>query len=146
VSTSGSNQPVIVIADDETHIRLVVSDRFKTAGFRVIECGDGEEALEAVREHLPDALVTDLQMPYMSGLELCTRLATSAQTAGIPAVLLTARGHIIEPELVSKTIIRRVMAKPFSAKDVFKTVCELIGVGVETPVQLPTARRTGEAA
>ena len=63
----------LVVADDETHIRLVVAEKFRAAGHIVFEARDGEEALDLVREHRPDAIITDLQMPYLSGLELCER-------------------------------------------------------------------------
>ncbi len=143
-------KPVIVVADDEAHIRLVVADRFKSAGYEVIQAADGEEALEAVQTHLPDVVVTDLQMPYMSGLELCTRLAMSPRTAGIPAVMLTARGHIVDPETIGKTIIRTVMAKPFGVKELVRVVEELIGAGHKTgtgdPVRLTLPGSASEAA
>jgi CheY-like chemotaxis protein len=92
---------------------MVVAEKFRAERYTVIEARDGEEALELVRTHVPDALITDLQMPYMNGLELCARLAEDARTAHIPALLLTARGHIVDRSQVGATVIRRTMAKPF---------------------------------
>lgn len=119
--------PVIVIADDEPHIRLVVGEKFRSEHFEVFEARDGEEALELVSQHIPDVIVTDLQMPYVNGVELCARLAADPRLAHIPALLLTARGHIVAPEQLNRTVIRRTMAKPFSAKALFETVHELLG-------------------
>lgn len=127
----------LVVADDETHIRLVVAEKFRAAGYRVLEARDGEEALDLVREHRPDALITDLQMPYMSGLELCQRLAEDAAAAGVkppPTVLLTARGHILEPEQIESTGIRRVMGKPFGVRELLEYVqTALLGAPVVKP-------------
>lgn len=124
-STTSQSVPTIVVADDETHIRLVVADKLRSAGYTVHEARDGEEALDLVHLHHPDAIITDLQMPYMSGLELCMRLAEEARAAGTvppPTVLLTARGHILEPEQMAQTGIKRVMGKPFGVRDLLEFV------------------------
>lgn len=114
--------PTVIIADDEAHIRLIVADRLRCDGYSVVEARDGEEAFELITANPPDAIVTDLQMPYMNGLELCTRLASDPRTADIPAILLTARGHIVEPTQIGRTIIRKTMAKPFSARALSEAV------------------------
>lgn len=136
----------IVIADDEAHIRLVVGEKFRSEGFTVVEARDGEEALELVREHRPDVIVTDLQMPYMTGVELCAKVAADPMIAHIPALLLTARGHIVDPSVLNETVIRRTMAKPFSAKTLFENVLALVaqaeaGVNVQ-PASGAAAGRT----
>lgn len=133
--------PTIVIADDEAHIRLVVGEKFRSEGFTVIEARDGEEALELVREHKPDVIVTDLQMPYMNGIELCTKVAADAAISGIPALLLTARGHIVDPAQLGATVIRKTMAKPFSAKALFESVKAILAVanGANTAGSLAAA-------
>jgi CheY-like chemotaxis protein len=141
-------KPTIVVADDESHIRLVVGEKFRSEGYTVVEARDGEEALELVRARLPGLLVTDLQMPYMNGLELCIQLAADARTSVIPALLLTARGHIVEPAQLAATIIRKVMAKPFSVKSLFENATVLLGAaapGQTAPLSLPRTL-TGEAA
>lgn len=112
----------IVIADDESPIRLVVGEKLRSAGFTVVEARDGEEALDLVRAHRPVAVITDLQMPYMNGLELCTALRSDPATAEIPALLLTARGHVLSDEMLSKTNIKRVMSKPFGVRDLLAYV------------------------
>lgn len=145
-----SGGPVIVIADDEAHIRLVVGEKFRSEGFTVLEARDGEEALDLVRTHKPDALVTDLQMPYMNGLELCAQVAADPATAHIPALLLTARGHIVDPSQMERTAIRKTMAKPFSAKALVENVQAILGASGEAAGAAPAAvfprTVTGEAA
>lgn len=138
--------PTIVIADDEAHIRLVVGEKFRSEGFTVIEARDGEEALELVREHRPDVIVTDLQMPYMTGVELCAKVAADPQTARTPALLLTARGHIVDPKSLGATVIRRTMAKPFSAKALFENVRALLDEAGAADAPRATATRAGAPA
>ena len=116
----------LVIADDEAPIRMVVGERLRSAGFTVHEARDGEEALELVRKHMPTAIVTDLQMPYMNGLELCIAMRADGRTAHIPAMLLTARGHVLTDEMMAKTNIKRVMAKPFGVREFVARVRALL--------------------
>ncbi len=124
-STSPRSVATIVVADDETHIRLVVAEKLRSAGYTVFEARDGEEALDLVHQHQPDAIITDLQMPYMSGLELCLRLAEEARASDTqppPTILLTARGHVLEPDQMAQTGIRRVIGKPFGVRELLEFV------------------------
>ncbi len=128
---AGFSNITLVIADDEAPIRMVVGERLRSAGFTVFEAQDGEEALELIRKHMPTAIVTDLQMPYMNGLELCTAMRADGRTAHIPALLLTARGHVLTDEMMARTNIRRVMSKPFGVRELLAFVQEtLIPAGV----------------
>ena len=114
--------PTIIVADDEAPIRLVVSEKLRSVGFTAHEARDGEEALDLALKHRPAAIITDLQMPYMNGLELATRLRVEPATSSIPVLLLTARGHIISDDQVSRTNIKKVMSKPFSVRDLLAFV------------------------
>ena len=71
----------ILVADDEAHIRHIVSTKLSNAGFEVVTASDGEEALEVCLAEKPDMIITDLQMPYMTGVEFCIRLRESERTA-----------------------------------------------------------------
>ena len=122
----------VLVADDEAYILHVVSMKLKNAGFDVITAVDGEEALELCTSEQPDLLITDYQMPYMSGLELCKQLRSRDETRSIPAVMLTARGFDIEPAEMMEAGIAAVFAKPFSPREVLAAVCDLLnGQGVE---------------
>jgi len=58
----------VVVADDEPHIRHVIALKMQKHGFEVFAAADGEEALDLVLQEKPDLLITDYQMPVMSGL------------------------------------------------------------------------------
>ncbi len=115
----------VILADDEAHITCVVGSKLRSAGYVVHSARDGEEALELVRRLRPALVITDLQMPRMSGLELAKRLKEDAATSSIPVVMLTARGYIAEPAALARTNIVRLMSKPFSAREVLRLVIEL---------------------
>lgn len=128
-----------LVVDDEAHITHVVTLKLRNAGFEVLTAGDGEEAFEIACAHLPDIIVTDLQMPYMSGLELCEKLKLNPATSHIPAILVTARGHALAAADLAKTNIREVMSKPFSPREVLAKAHRLLGIEAEEA-------REGEAA
>lgn len=150
-STSNAGIPRprrILVVDDEAHIVQVLSLKLRNAGYEVLTAVDGEEGYELASKHHPDLIITDFQMPYMTGLELCKQLAAHAATAAIPVLLLTARGHALEPEDLSIGNIRDVLSKPFSPRAIVEQISRILGA--ETPADRLQARldrdRSGEAA
>ncbi len=119
--------PMILLADDEAHITCVVAQKLRTAGYAVTTARDGEEAFELACKVKPALIVTDLQMPRLSGLELALRLKQTPLTAGTPMLMLTARGYIMEQDALARTNIRQVLSKPFSAREILRLAMELIG-------------------
>lgn len=117
----------ILIADDEAHVTHVVSAKLRRAGYEVHVAADGEAALREAVEFAPDLMITDLQMPYLSGFEVALRLKAEAATQNMPVILLTARGYVLDPAELSLTNIRLVMAKPFSATSLLEAVQEALG-------------------
>jgi len=117
----------ILIADDETHILNVLSIKLKNAGYNIITAEDGTEAYSLASEQLPDLVITDYQMPGLSGLELCSKLKCDPNTSNVSAILLTARGFSISEEDMRLGNIREVITKPFSPRQVLSKVQELVG-------------------
>lgn len=117
---------LILIADDEAPIRMVVGEKLRSSGFEVQEAPDGEEALEKALARRPRLIVTDLQMPYMSGLDLAQRIAADPRSAGVPMILLTARGHVLNQSLLDGTSIRKIMSKPFSARELVSVISQIL--------------------
>ena len=121
-----NDSPLILVVDDESHIRHVVRLKLQNAGYEVITASDGEEGLAAALEHRPNLVITDFQMPFMDGLELCNQLKAHPATCHIPAIMLTARGHSLEFEPGQQTNIVEVLTKPFSSREVVQRVHQLI--------------------
>jgi len=80
----------ILVVDDEPHLRKLLHRYLSHAGYTIGLAGDGLEALELVRQQIPDLVITDVNMPNMNGLELTRRLRTSHKTARIPILMLSA--------------------------------------------------------
>jgi len=116
----------VLIADDETHILNILSMKLHNNGFNVLAAEDGAEALRLATTSLPDLIITDYQMPRLSGLELCSRLYSDPATRQIPVILLTARGFSIAETQTTSPNIRCVMGKPFSPREVLARVQEML--------------------
>ncbi|MHC4295132.1 MAG: response regulator [Planctomycetota bacterium] len=116
----------ILVTDDEAHILHVLSMKLTNAGYEVITAIDGEEALELCMTEKPDLLITDYQMPVMSGLQMCMELRKADKTRDIPTIMLTARGFDIGTDEMLEAGIAVVLAKPFSPREVLRCVSELL--------------------
>jgi two-component system alkaline phosphatase synthesis response regulator PhoP len=118
-----------LIVDDEFHIVQVVSIKLKNNGFDVITAENGSKAYDLACEELPDVIVTDFQMPVMSGLELIEKLRENPRTAQIPVIMLTARGFAIEDEIKEKLRVSACLSKPFSPREVLQYVQDVLKQG-----------------
>ena len=124
----------ILVADDESHIVHVLSMKLRNAGYTVMCAMDGEEALELCVSERPDVLITDNQMPYLSGMELSSKVHQMEAFTSLPTILLTARGYDLSEEELSAAGVAMVLAKPFSPREVLEHVKQLLGVGPSTTV------------
>jgi CheY-like chemotaxis protein len=129
----------ILVVDDEAHILQVLSLKLRNAGYEALTAVDGEEGVEIARRELPDLVITDFQMPYMTGLELCRALAEHAPTAQIPVLMLTARGYALDDEDLEIGNIRDVLSKPFSPRAILEQVEQLLSAADADGVDQPEA-------
>src|SRR4051812_35087644 len=116
----------ILAVDDEAHILHVVSLKLKNAGFTVLTARDAEEALELAATAPIDLLITDFQMPGMSGLDLARKLHAEPGKRNLPAMLLTAHGLALEQVELAQAGITVCLSKPFSPRDLLEKVNQLI--------------------
>ena len=116
----------VLVADDETHIVQVLALKFRNVGLEVLEASDGEQALTIAREVELDAIVTDVQMPFMNGIELAEALLADPSLKGVPVLVLTARGWSMDESLRGLSNVRTVLNKPFSPRAVLAEVMALI--------------------
>lgn len=138
----------ILIADDEPYITYMLASRLTEKGLDVLTASNGEEALALATQRLPRVIVTDFQMPRMSGLELARKLKEQPETANIPLVMLTARGHRLTPTELRDTNIQHLMFKPFSARELMTLLDEYFesdqrhaSPGLTVPETRPMPRR-----
>ena len=82
------NKECILIIDDNADVRDYVKSLLKEE-YTVIEAPDGRAGLKKAMKYVPDAIICDVMMPVMDGLECCRKLKTELQTSHIPVMLLT---------------------------------------------------------
>ena len=116
----------VLVVDDEIHIVHVVAIKLRNNGYEVITAANGAEAFELVCEKKPDIIVTDFQMPVMTGLELVEKLRRSKATKDIPVIMLTARGFAIEDEQKQDLQISEFVSKPFSPKELLRSIQDIL--------------------
>ncbi len=121
-----THTPCILVCDDEMPIRQMIAHKLKAAGYRVVEARDGSEGLAAAEREPPALVLTDLQMPVVSGLELAARLKGNPATCTVPVLMLTARGYVLSPEQLAKTNIACVIGKPFGLKALLDRVAGIV--------------------
>ena len=89
MAASGSRQSTILVVDDDPVMRLLVGKALERAGYRVSVVDNGYAALNAIDDAIPDLVVSDVQMPGLSGFELVVRLRSSDRTSRIPVLFLS---------------------------------------------------------
>ncbi|GAA0988996.1 hypothetical protein GCM10009555_071950 [Acrocarpospora macrocephala] len=82
----------ILVVDDVAANRYVIGRWLEHSGYEVIEAASGQEALDAVREQLPDLVLLDVRMPDMDGFEVCERIKGDPASAAVPVIHLTTSG------------------------------------------------------
>jgi DNA-binding response OmpR family regulator len=116
----------VLVVDDEAHIVQVVALKLRNAELEVDTALDGAEALQMLRLRPYDLVVTDLQMPEMTGTELAQAMSVDPALARIPILMLTARGHLLREGEAEARNIAKVVHKPFSPRALLAEVMALL--------------------
>ncbi|HUV40903.1 MAG TPA: response regulator [Sedimentisphaerales bacterium] len=116
----------ILVVDDEIHIIHVVAIKLRNNGYEVVAAENGLEGYETACREKPDLVVTDYQMPMMSGLEMVEKLRQNPDTADIPVIMLTARSFAIENDQKQQLQIAHFLSKPFSPKELLMSIEDIL--------------------
>ena len=90
LNQSDGSQPTLLIVEDNEELRNYVVQKFRKS-FRVIQAESAEEALDQLKDNLPDLVVSDIMLPGMDGVEFCQKLKSEVHTSHLPFILVTAR-------------------------------------------------------
>jgi CheY-like chemotaxis protein len=123
--------PKIVICDDHPHVRRVLQMKLEASGFEVRLATTGREALAAIREVVPQVLITDLTMPEMGGRELCTVLHATGLLPPLRVLVVTSRADRESRDWVATLPGVTLLEKPLSPKQVRDWVLEQVGSAPE---------------
>ncbi len=122
-----SERPLVLLVEDDRDGRLLFADRLQGAGFRVEQAHNGLQALERAFDLLPDAILTDLNIPGIDGYELTRRLKNDPRTALIPVLAVTGYAPFRQdPARADRAGIDVVLTKPCDPDDLAPTLRRLI--------------------
>jgi two-component system alkaline phosphatase synthesis response regulator PhoP len=116
----------VLIVDDEIHIVHVVAIKLRNNDYEVISADNGAEAFELACSEKPDIIVTDFQMPVMTGLELVEKIRQCDVTKDIPVIMLTARSFAVEDQQKEDLQISQCLSKPFSPKELLEDIEDIL--------------------
>ena len=116
----------IVVVDDDASIGLAVRDLLSREGFRVEAPGDGAAALPELIRAAPDLVILDVNMPGMSGWELCAILRRQSATRDVPVLFLTGRHELKDRITAMQLGGTDFLAKPFDADSLRRKVLAII--------------------
>jgi two-component system, OmpR family, phosphate regulon response regulator PhoB len=119
---AGNAQPSILVVEDEPAQREVLSYNFEAEGFHVTTAENGEEAMLLVDEISPDIIVLDWMLPNVSGIEVCRRLKSKAETRAIPVIMLSARSEEVDRVRGLETGADDYVIKPYSLVELMARV------------------------
>lgn len=112
----------ILVIDDEEMYREIISVTLQFAGYDVVTAGNGVEGLAAAKEHHPDLILSDINMPKMDGLALLAALGQESAVAGTPFVFLTGNAELTDLRRGMKLGADDYLTKPFTAEELVETV------------------------
>ena len=125
---------VIVIADDSISVRKFVGRMLEKNGYRVKLAADGLEAAELVAQHGCHLVITDLEMPRMTGYELMAQLRQSPATRRIPVMVVTSRAGAKHRDRAVKEGAASFLTKPVQEDQLLAAVEQLMGLEAARPV------------
>lgn len=116
----------IVLAEDNSTLSLLLKFRLEKEGYDLLLAVDGREALELIENHDPDLILTDIMMPFVSGLEVISHVRNKLDSE-TPVIVFSSAG---QEEMVLKAFnlgANDFMGKPFSPNELVIRVKRLLG-------------------
>ena len=123
----------ILIVDDEPHIRALLEqtlEDFEDKGVELLTASDGLEAWEIAQEELPNLIILDVMMPYMSGYEVCERIKAEPMLNGSYVIMLTAKGQEIDRQRGEEVGADEYITKPFDPDYLIERAETILGISL----------------
>jgi DNA-binding response OmpR family regulator len=120
------SEPLILVADDDEDILLLVTTRLRRDGFNVVSASSGDQALALAREHKPLLAVLDIGMPGLDGLEVLAEIRADEELRGMLVLLLTAKAQESDVRRGYDSGADAYVKKPFSPAELSTRVRALL--------------------
>jgi two-component system phosphate regulon response regulator PhoB len=125
-SSQKSQRHSLLLVDDDPEILTLLQAKFKDQPFEIFTAIEGETALSIVRTEKPDLIVLDINLPGLSGLEICRSLRADESTQDIPIIILSARSEEIDRVLGLEFGADDYVTKPFSSQELILRINNLL--------------------
>jgi DNA-binding response OmpR family regulator len=116
----------VLVAEDEPDVLNLVASNLRNAGFETFKAEDGPAALLAARTQSPNLVLLDLNLPGMSGLEVCRVLKSDPSTAKLPIIMLTAKAEEIDRIVGLELGADDYITKPFSPRELILRIKNVV--------------------
>lgn len=125
------HKPDILILDDDADALMAAEHALLIRGFEVTTYTDSGEALQHLRQTPPDLLLLDINMPGISGIEICTKMKSDPKTAEIPILIFTSDPSTKNVQEAIESGASGFMAKPFDPKGLTAKVRSILEQATE---------------
>ena len=119
----------ILLVEDSPTVQYIVARLLSNQGYEVITAGDGEAAVRLAREKLPKLIILDVILPKLNGFQVCRMLKSTANTAHIPVIMLTAKWKDSDRQWGIEQGADAYLIKPFEDRALFDVVHQFIPQG-----------------
>src|SRR5437660_6210715 len=121
----------ILIVDDEPHLRTLIQqtlEELEDDGVDLLTAGNGEQALQIIREELPDLVFLDVMMPKQNGFDVCKTVKKELGLSHIHVILLTAKGQEFDRQRGQEVGADLYMTKPFDPDALLAQARSVLGL------------------
>lgn len=125
MASVSARKTILIVEDNELNMKLF-HDLLEAQGYRVLQTREGLEALTLAREHRPDLILMDIQLPEISGLEVTKWLKEDDTLAHIPVVAVTAFAMKGDEERIREGGCEAYVAKPIAVAPFLETIRRLL--------------------
>jgi len=145
----GANPIRILVVDDSEANRLLLRKILEMEGFTVVEAGNGQDAIATFEQCSPQAVLMDIQMPVMNGLEATRRLKATDKGRGVPFIAITGNAFDEDQKEGMAIGMYAYLSKPFRAEELFRVLGKCLGlrpVYQEAAASVPVVKREAVTA
>ncbi|WP_433607077.1 response regulator transcription factor [Dactylosporangium sp. CA-139114] len=123
---AGGHNGYVVAVDDDEDLRELMATQLRNGGYEVATAADGPSAIALIQRRPPDAVVLDVSMPGMSGVEVCRTLRMLSTTMSVPIIMLTARTQVNFETEGRMAGADAYLTKPYSARTLLSNLEDLL--------------------
>jgi two-component system, cell cycle response regulator DivK len=121
---------VLIVEDNEKNMKLA-RDVLQAKGYKTLEATSGEDGVKLAKQHVPDLVLMDIQLPGINGIDAFKQIRADAKTARVPVVALTASVTPTDRSAINAAGFDAFVSKPINLKEFLDTVKRLVEHGAK---------------